>query len=114
MGFPAESKLTTLEVYEGDTLVAGFVFSDRDGVPLNLSTWSQWAAQWRPTEDSDESVAFTVDTSQLATGRVGISLSGSQTDGLRNGVWDVQATRSGEIRTWVRGRVTVKKDVTRG
>lgn len=113
MGFPAESKLTALDVYEGDTFVAGFVFRDRDGVALDLSTWTSWASQWRPSDTSDEAVAFAVDTSDLATGRVGISLTPAQTDGLRDGVWDIQATRSGEVRTWIRGRVVVKKDVTR-
>lgn len=105
----------TLEIYRGDSFSQSYVLKDAvTGDPRDLSAegWSGWIAQWRPFVDSDETVDFTVDVSDVAEGRVGIALSAAQTAGLRRGVWDLQASQGSVVRTWLSGNVDFVKDVT--
>lgn len=119
MTFPAEGIEFIVPVYRGDSLTRSFRFRDETTqAVLNLTAagWVSWRAQWRPAEDWPEFVELTVDTSQAAAGIVSVSATGAQTQTMRAGIWDLQATRTvtgtTEIRTWIRGTTTHKGDVT--
>ena len=104
-----------LELYRGDTFSEWFVFKDAvSGAPRDLDGegWGEWAAQWRPFVGSEQFVDFTVDVSGLSVGRVGLSLSASQTAVMRRGVWDLQASNGDVVRTWLSGSVSFVEDVT--
>jgi hypothetical protein len=83
--------------------------------PINLVAegWGNWTAQWRPNDSSSDHIDFEVDDSQASQGRIGIFLSAANSLLVKNGVWDLQATRGEEVKTWIRGEVTHMKDVTR-
>jgi len=103
-----------LEVYAGDTFEQSFVFQT-DGVPRNLVTegWGSWIAQIRPTVHSVNVVAFTVDASQASVGRIVLKLTAGVTATLTGAVYDLQATKGATIQTFLRGSITIVKDVTR-
>ena len=103
-----------LEVYAGDTFEQSFVFQT-DGVARNLTTegWTAWTAQIRPTVESATVVAFTVDSSQAAVGRIVLKLTAGQTTTLTGAVYDLQATKGSTIQTFLRGSITIVQDVTR-
>ena len=102
-----------LEVYAGDTFEQSFVFQT-DGVPRDLTAegWGSWLAQIRPTVESVDVVSFTVDSSQAAVGRIVLKLTAGQTTSLTGAVYDLQATKGSTIRTFLRGSLTIVKDVT--
>ena len=108
-------RVPTLHIYRGDTFTAGFVIKDSStGLPRNLLSegWTGWVAQFRPYAGSTESVSFTVDTSALNVGKVGVSLSAMQTSKLGTGVWDLQASQGETVRTWLAGDVDFSTDIT--
>jgi len=114
MSFPIEVPETP--VYQGDSLTMSYVLKDGDpATPIDLveDGWTGWVAQWRPFPASPEFEEFGIDVSGASTGHVVLSLTPTQTASLRNGVWDLQAERSGEVRTWLRGELIFSKDVTR-
>lgn len=100
-------------IYRGDTFRQTFTFQT-DGTPIDLvaAGWTSWASQWRAFEDAPTAVTFTVDTSLASTGKITISADPATTKLIASGTYDVQATRPGETRTWVRGDITYWKDVT--
>lgn len=101
------------DVYGGDTFSQTYQITDSTtGLPVNLSAWGSWLATWRPYQGS-EVISLFMSTSNLATGFFTVIASSSQTrlmDGP--GLWDVQATNSGVIRTWVRGKSLFTAEVT--
>jgi hypothetical protein len=110
MAVPGKYNITG---YRGDTLSLEFTFEDEAGVALALPT-TGWAAQIRTLPDSAVAVEdFTVDASGAAAGVVVASLTGAQTATLSGGVWDLEQTTSGVVRTYLRGSVTFEGDVTR-
>lgn len=119
-GFPAS--VPDVEIYAGDTFEwPSFTFTT-DGTPINLTTWTGWTASWRPTPGSADSVDLTVDTSAGATGTVKITASATATRAMQTlvpkvfdgfGYWDLQATQSAVVRTWLRGKTINREDVTR-
>lgn len=70
-------------------------------------------AQFRPSADSASAVSFAVTLG--AAGAVTVTLPATSSAALTSGgVWDLQVVDgSGKIRTWVRGVVTLIRDVTR-
>lgn len=103
-----------LVIYRGDTLSQAFQFSYTGGAPVILPT-SGWIAQVRSSHDATAILAtFTVDSSGGALGRITLGLTATQTGALTSGsVWDLQQTTGAVVRTWLRGGVTIAKDVTR-
>ena len=112
MAFPAV--VPVLKVYKGDTFSASFTIKS-DDLPLNFSSlgWGSWSAQWRPLPTSTTSIAFAVDSSLASTGVIKITMTATNTTNLKNGYWDLQATKNAEVKTWLRGEVLVEQDVTR-
>jgi hypothetical protein len=103
-----------LKIYAGDTFTQSFVF-ETDGVPRNLVAegWGSWLAQIRVMPESTTSVPFVIDTTQASVGRITLSLTAATTATLVGDVFDLQATRTGEVRTFLQGSLTVSKDVSR-
>lgn len=113
MPFPIQ--VPDIPVYRGDSVSMSYIL--KEGEPpaaINLveSGWDNWSAQWRPFVNSPKYVDFLVDMSGAELGRITLSLTPEQTASLGNGVWDLQAHRSGEVRTWISGGIVFQKDVT--
>lgn len=115
MAFPLI--VPTLKVYIGDTFSASYVLkegSPAEAIDLDADSWTNWTAKFRTYPTATASVSFTVDTSDAANGRIVVSLTATQTAAMtKNGYWDLQSTRGSEVKTWIRGKVLVMKDVTR-
>lgn len=102
-----------IKVYKGDTFEQSFVFKT-DGVARDLTAegWGSWSSQIRVTPDAATYVAFTVDSSDAANGRITLRLTATQTNTLTPGEFDLQATRSAEVQTFMRGSLLVEGDIT--
>lgn len=114
MALPAERDIS---LYRGDVYAHEFTFVDGDGDAVDLSIY-EIAAHWRTREDATAYVEFAIDASQANVGIVVLSLTPVQTAALGlKGVYDLQTTdlnqATPEPTTWVKGKVTLKKDVTR-
>ena len=113
MSFPVN--VGSLNVYAGDTFSQTFTFKEDDEtIDLVADGWGTWLAQYRKSSVDATAVSFSVDTSAADEGQITITLSANQTAALgSNGVFDLQATQSGSVRTWVVGTIAWTKDVTR-
>jgi len=105
------------EVWRGDALRIKFSLSDSDGNPVDLNTFGDtWASMFRSQATSSQHTDATVDTSHLADGYVIVSLTGDQTQALKQDQYgyDVQATGGplSPITIWT-GVVNVSGDFTR-
>lgn len=105
-----------LRIYAGDDFYQKFDFRNAgDQSPMNLSGWT-FRAQWRATPNAETAVNFGIDSTDKATGTIVLTLTAAQTREIgQDGVWDLQGTETsgGRIRTWLRGTVTWREDVTR-
>lgn len=108
----------TITLYGGDTAIwPTYTFTDGQGHPRNLVTegWGSWEAQWRPRAESSSSVHLSVDASNAANGVIKISCSAVDTGSmLTGGIWDLQATNGSTVKTWLRGKTKLVRDVTHG
>lgn len=113
-------ELPSVAVYAGDDeVLADFVVNDSDGAepvptltPVDLSIYTTWEAQWRPTALSDTVLALTVDDSDAVNGHLRVLASAEVTRAMGGkGVWDLQTTSP--VKTWYTGKTTWKPDVTR-
>lgn len=100
-------------IYGGDTFSQTYQIKDSTtGNPINLSAWGSWVATWRPYQGADV-VTLTVTTSNLSTGFFTITASDTQTRFMDGpGMWDVQATNSSVVRTWLRGKTDFTAEVS--
>lgn len=110
--------LDTLDVYRGDAFSEPIedVAAD-ETTPTDLTAYGPaWSALYRYDEDGPVVGAFTIDTSNLATGVVTLALTGAQTAAMdrREYVFDVQVT-GGPVDpiTVYKGKLIVDRDVTR-
>jgi hypothetical protein len=109
-----------IQIYQGDTFRVFFRLRDEGGTYIDL-TGQIAKAQIRSNTDAPTVLAeFSTsipDQSVLANrGSVLLTLTSAQTSALTTGgVWDVQlqVTATGEVNTYLRGTVTVVKEVTR-
>lgn len=111
---PAE--VPAVPVYAGDTCVFPSYTFRAGSTALDLvdEGWTDWTATWRRRASSEESIPLTVDLSQAAAGTISISASAAQTRAMGDaGVWDLQAERPGEVRTFLRGSTLWLLDVSR-
>lgn len=117
MSFPINVSKSVNPIYSGDAWLFTCVFTRPDALlPIDLPEegWSNWRAQWRPYAKSSTYIDLIVDETQAANGRITLSMSQEDTASIdTNGVFDLEAVQEGLIRTWVRGDVLFKKDVTR-
>jgi hypothetical protein len=108
----------TVAVYAGDTVqwpVYTIKTSDNQVRDLNAEGWTQWQAQWRPTDDSENEISLQFDGSRLTEGMLLISASPVATRAMGgSGVWDIQSVGTdGQVKTWLRGKTKWTEDVTR-
>lgn len=107
-----------ITVYQGDTFDLVFRLRNPDtsegpGSYIDL-TGCTAKAQVRSTEIDPTVLAEFTPTVDGVNGQVSLRLSSTQTAGLAAGVWDVQLTfPDGTIKTYLKGTVTVVKEVTR-
>lgn len=118
-GFPAS--VPDVDIYAGDTFEWPALRFLSNGDPIDLTDWTDWAATWRPKLGSANSVVLEVDLTDAADGTVKVTASAADTRAMQNyvgeifdgfGYWDLQATKAGVVRTWVRGRTINGEDVT--
>jgi hypothetical protein len=111
--FPTD--VGTLRVYAGDTFSQTFVFKEGTAViDFDAEGWTDWAAEYRVTRNAATSITFAVDDSEADEGRITISLTPDQTNEItKAGVFDLQATQNGTVKTWLQGSIAWSKDVTR-
>lgn len=98
----------------GDDYDHEITFVQSDGVtPQNVSTWT-FAAKVREDYASASGTAFSIDTTNAATGVIILSLSDTQTLALsgKTGVWDVDRTVSGKTLTVMGGSFAVAAQAT--
>ena len=115
MSFPIT--VPDITMYAGDTFISPSYTMETGSplAPINLVTdgWTNWTAQWRANVTDTNYFAFTVDTSSASSGVIRFTATSTQTRSLWNGVWDLQATKGSEVRTWIRGKLIYVEDVTR-
>ena len=103
-------------IYGGDYRAIEATIHSGDA-PADLSRFTDWLAQWRPYASSRASVDLTVDAERASEGVIVVSIPGelSGVGGqLRSGVFDVQASDEGVVRTFFRGTIVWEGDVTHG
>ena len=99
--------------YQGDTLQLTFNFTDANDVPVVLPT-TGWRAQIRQTAASETILAsFTIDSTDAATGVLVLTLAAAASESLTGGIWDLESSDGGVVRTYLRGTVRFEVDVTR-
>lgn len=111
-----------LELYVGDTRTwRTTVYEDDGTTPMDL-TGKTWLAQVRANDGASSTVmaTFTVDSTDAATGVLVLTLPAAEaanlvkeSEGEKKPAWDLQGTEAGEVRTYLRGKVTVRGDVSR-
>jgi hypothetical protein len=84
-------------------------------IDLVAAGWTDWKAQWRPQLNDPRFVELTVQTENADQGVIYWTVTAEQTRKMWVGVWDLQSINSitGEVRTWVRGAITYREDITR-
>ena len=101
-------------VVRGDHWTQSVEVVDDDGNPVDLSAWSDWTSQWRPSHD-DARVIELDPVSGGVNGMLTVSATPTQTvqmDEYEGGGWfDVQAG-SPQVKTFVMVRTWMQKDVT--
>lgn len=109
------AKVQPVNLYIGDnTTWPTYRFLEDDGITPQDLTGYTWAAQWRPTPDATEFVALSLDLDDIADGRITPYATAAQSAQVGvNGAWDLQSTKAGVVRTWLRGSVIAVRDVTR-
>lgn len=106
---------SNLTIDQGSTFKADIDVTDSDGDALNLSGYTV-AGQLRKNYSSSTSTDFTASVTSTSNGTIRISLSATQTNGLKAGryVYDVEITSStGEVTRVLEGQVEVTPGVTR-
>ena len=99
-----------LILYRGDSFTATFQLRT-GGQPVDLSGSLVSASVNYP----DGRWMQDMDATVIEVGTVQITLTAGQTLALGGGVgvWDLQVVTGPEVRTWIRGRVSIAQDVTR-
>lgn len=106
---------SNLTIDQGSTFKANIDVTDADGDALNLTGYTV-AGQVRKNYNSSTATDFTASVTNVSDGVIQISLTGTQTNGLKAGryVYDVEITSSsGEVTRVIEGQVEVTPGVTR-
>jgi hypothetical protein len=112
MSFPVE--VPTLTIYRGDTFSQQIVIKVAGVIQdFVAGGWADWVCSWRPYPDAVDEIVLTVDSSLANVSTITISASAANTKLMgRSGVWDLQASRGVEVRTFLVGSTIFEKDVT--
>jgi len=109
-----------LEIYQGDGVSIQITATDASGAAMNVTGTTIAYIRQNRTDTGTPTLAFTVDTTNAATGILLLSLTGAQTATLSSGTndpwrgfWDVQWTvGGGQPLTLVKGKVACDQDVS--
>lgn len=106
---PANVPLT---IVRGDSWTQQFIFRDQTtNDPINITSWTV-TAQIRSSPDDDTTTSLAI-TNGGSNGTVTVRLTAAQSAALPAvGVWDLQRSASGDVRTLLGGSVKVVPDVT--
>lgn len=98
-----------LELYRGDAVTFELALTDADtGDALELPGLG-WQAQIRKTSGGEVLGEFAIDASSAAVGKLHLT---PPDLAVARYVWDLQCDSEG-VRTYVRGKISVARDVTR-
>lgn len=97
------AKLVNINMTRNDGLKLKVTF------PFDLTDGYTVTAQFRLAEDDVDAVPFTIVPVDLPGGIIEAVL----TTVPRPGVYDIQTSKDGVLRTWYHGAITLEKDVTR-
>lgn len=106
-------------LYRGDTREYSLIFTNGNGVAIDISNWKIFFTLKKHESDSDDEAALKKDVTDHEApleGKTKFTLESSDTDGLQptNYFYDVQAKKAnGDIVTVVKGRFQVLIDITR-
>ena len=107
--------LEAWNVYAGDYCALEIFLKTGDS-PTDISGYtnfrSQWRKSWSDVDPVELDVSVDEDTSSIVIAIPG-ELSAVNGGLIRSGVWDLQAENDGVTRTFVRGKVFWRGDVTR-
>lgn len=101
---------------QGDDWEMPLSFTDDAGDPMDLTGYSFLAQARTRAAASSTAFAFTVDTTDAATGVIVLSVANATTDDVGPGryEWDLQWTDpDSKVRTLMRGVITVIAEVAR-
>ena len=102
-----------IDVYAGDTEEFQVYFVTSEDVAIDVSEYT-WSAQIREYRTSTDFNAIEVNADNANLGVLLVSVPASVTENLpQNSVWDLQGVYSGNPTTFLQGKVTCTKDVTR-
>jgi len=102
-----------IDMYAGDTEEFQVYFVDETDVGIDVSEYT-WSAQIREYRTSTEANAIEVDPTNAMYGILTVSISSTITQSLPvSSVWDLQGVYNGKPTTFLQGKVTCTKDVTR-
>ena len=112
---------TPFAVYAGDAWAQAFRMTIQPDPEVDvteaedLSAYTAWACDWRPTDASETEIELEVDDTDAATGVIVVRATGIQTRAMAGkGVFDLEAVGTdGEPRTFIRAKTSWKNDVTR-
>jgi len=106
-----------LKVYRGDNFGVTVTITDKHATPnpVPLPTDGEWKAQIRRRADMPKVyAAMTVDASNGSDGKIRLTMTDEQTSELSGEmVYDVENTKPGLRRTYLKGTITFERDVTR-
>lgn len=105
-----------VQVYSGDSFSMKYILkTGTPPEPINLVAegWESWNCQFRQAPSDTEFISLIIDLTDADEGVIIIRATPEQTAQITSGVWDLQASREGEVRTWLRGTFNHVLDVTR-
>jgi hypothetical protein len=110
-----------INLYRGDTRVWSLAFTEDDGETAIDMSGKTWRAQVRETPDSASALMdITVDAADAADGLLELTLPATEWAGVASETpstkwaWDLESTESGVVRTYLKGKVKIIGDVSRG
>lgn len=110
------------DVVAGDSWSKQYELRKRDKVDSTVTLpmhfvdegWTDWMAMWRHLPTSQHAIVLAVDASSANDGILIVSATPAQTRDMgESGVWDLQATRGAEVKTWLSSGFNWESDVTR-
>lgn len=103
-----------LAIYQGDYFILTIIVQDANGAAIDLDGYTVKAQIRKRKSDVTPLDEFTVTIlDPPADGKVTLELTTDQTTDLLNGYWDVQFEIDGKPATYLAGKITITKEVTR-
>ena len=109
------SKRLDIVCRKGDTFTLEITFTDSDGQPLDLTSYS-WKIDVRETDTSnvaiieDDYFSYSANESGTLTISINASIMSTIDGGIY--VYDLQSSNAGAVKTWLYGIFKVNEDIT--